>query len=141
MRVGLALAIALVGCASAPKPTPAEVPACPPAPTAAAPAQAPLAPQESLVGYAPANAIGVVVLRGRALALARRYLAENPELQAELSKHLEDTLGIDFSRVEGVVAHASAIAPPTGAALLRMPPDARPIRLPEAARFGDTPIY
>ena len=143
IRLGL-LALTLAACASAPKPNPeAPISGGISGGTASPAASAPRASgrQESLVSYVPASASAALVVRARALSLLRNYFAENPELQKELSEHFANTLGIDLTRIEGVVVSLTSIDPPSGALLLRISSPTGPLKLKELGMLSDVPIY
>ena len=144
-----AVALFLVGCASAHAPASVSAPNITAAPAAAAPLVCPppapraetAPPQESLLAYVPADSLAVFLLRAHSLGLVRRYFAENPELRDELSQHFARTIGIDFTRIEGAALSIATIAPPSGALLLRMTGDTPPLGLPEVARAGDVALH
>src|SRR5262249_51855187 len=55
------------------------------------------------------------------LDMPLQMFERNPELKAELGGYLTRVLGVDLTRIEGLVVFATALAPaPEGAALLRM---------------------
>jgi hypothetical protein len=102
-------------CATCPTP-----PAAPPTP---APPAAPAVPaQASLLEYVPQDAVAALVVRSHAFSYTRAYFAERPGLQQELSGLLLQRLGIDLTRVDGLVAYVVDIKRGVAALFLRLPP-------------------
>src|SRR5262249_19168149 len=76
---------------------------------------------ESLIRYVPSTAIAAVVVRRPLVDMPLQMFERNPELKAELGAYLTPVIGVDLTRIEGLVVFATALAPaPEGAALLRM---------------------
>jgi hypothetical protein len=112
------LGTALSACATSPaRPPAAGCPVCAPS---AAPT-APVAAQESLADYVPANAVAALVVRRNALAYPRSFLAERPDLQRELSQFLVAKLGVDLTAVDGAVGFMTAFDANAAAFFLRIP--------------------
>jgi len=106
-------------CASSATPHEPTVPS--PAP-AVVPEVAPASAPESLLELVPDSAAAVVVMRDPLFELPQNTLRDNPELAAELGAYLRGQLGVDLSRVRGLVAYVldPGQGAPDWAVVLRM---------------------
>jgi hypothetical protein len=102
------------------------------------------ASQESLVELLPARARMAVVVRKNAIAAVRDLLFRDVEMMRELGPYLERSLGIDPTRVEGIVGFTfgAGDGEPKAAIILRIPGTAAgPLKLPKAGDAFGTPLY
>jgi hypothetical protein len=101
------------------------------------------AAQESLIEYAPDNAAAVVLFRKNGLALIRKQLDQNQQMQKELSQFLARALGCDLTRVEGMIAFSTDVneKSPSFAAHLRVPGAGGSLKLPKRGAIEGVDLY
>ncbi len=110
----------------------------------AAPAPVPTATQESLVELLPARTRIAVIVRKNALVGVRDLVMSDLEMMRELSPYLEQSLGLDVTKLEGLVGFSFAATPeaPSAGIILRIPSASMaPLKLAKAGEVFGTPIY
>jgi Tfp pilus assembly protein PilE len=99
--------------------------------------------QESLIDLVPAKARAAVIVRKNAIAPLRDFFTGDVEMMRELQPFLERAVGIDLTRIEGVIAFTTDTAKIDNhlGILLRIPSSGGALKLPAAGDASGTPLY
>ena len=117
---------------------------CPTSPPATVASRLPPAPppQESLLEYLPPQSIAALVVRKHAFSYAQAYFDERKGLQQELSELMVNRLGMDLTRIEGMLAYVVDIKDSAAAVFFRFPGESTfAPKLPPAGVHLGVPLF
>ena len=99
-------------------------------------------PPESLLEHLPPASVAALVIRKPAFSYAQAYFDDRKGLQQELSGLLLNRIGLDLTRVEGMLAYVVDIKETAAAVFFRLPGDASfAPKLPQTGAHLGVPLF